>query len=553
MPPEGPRILRSATAQANQAAKRLPWLAKLKTIRDKFNAITRGRLKPESAGLALLALFIALTVVPHPWRLHSLPLVVGMTLLAGVLLLVMHRAWLGSAAPIGRSVGLKEVVFLALVLAVMLALARGYQLFAGALVEDWPGVNPLALAFGTPLAAGPLLVALFLGAPAGMLMALCLGVLTGFMWSQPLGVFCFYLVTGVMAAHCAQGGRTRLSLISAGIMASAAGALALLGLALLRGWFFSLDFVLALAAVGVGGPLAGMLTAGAAPLVEMAFGYNTDARLMELASLDHPALQELMLRAPGTYHHSLVVGSLVEAAAREIGANHLLARVAALYHDIGKIKKPAYFIENQRLGPNRHEKLAPSMSALILISHVKEGVEIARRHRLGQPIIDIMAQHHGSRLIHFFYNKAVECRRASGQSEPAQENFRYPGPRPQTREAGLVMLADTVEAAARSLENPTPSRIQGLVQSQINKVFAEGQLDECELTLKDLHKIAKSFNNILNGIFHHRVEYPESADKGKKRHGDSDTKSQRTQEGQAEPAPESPQADLKRLGMSSGS
>jgi putative nucleotidyltransferase with HDIG domain len=260
-----------------------------------------------------------------------------------------------------------------------------------------------------------------------------------------------------------------------------------------------------------------------------------------------------MLRAPGTYHHSLVVGSLVEAAAREIGANHLLARAAALYHDIGKIKKADYFVENQMGVPNRHEKLAPSMSALILISHVKEGVELAKKYRLGRPIIDIMAQHHGTRRIHFFYNKALECRQAAGRSEPAEENFRYPGPRPQTREAGLVMLADTVEAAARSLEHPNPARIKGLVQKQINKVFAEGQLNECELTLKDLHKIAKSFNTILNGIFHQRVEYPDAVDKVKKKHADTDPKQQCAQSGQAEPAQDEAQTDLRRLGMSSGS
>jgi hypothetical protein len=160
-----------------------------------------------------------------------------------------------------------------------------------------------------------------------------------------------------------------------------------------------------------------------------------------------------------------------------------------------------------------------------------------------------MAQHHGSRVIHFFYNKAVECRRQAGQNPPDPEAFRYPGPRPQTREAGLVMLADIIEAATRSLDNPNPARIQGLVQTQINKTFAEGQLDECELTLKDLHKIAKSFNNILNGIFHQRVEYPDSPDKAKKRHADTDTGPQRPAAEQAKPAPEPAAADLRRLGM----
>jgi putative nucleotidyltransferase with HDIG domain len=549
MPKEGPTILRPASESS-----------KPKTLRCRFKGLTEkigqhlgGRMSPEWIALGILALFMAVTVIPHPWQVHALPMVVGLTLLTGALLWAVHRFWAASLNQRSGRAGLKQIVFLASTLTLMVVLARGYQIFAGAVVSDWVEVSPMALAFGAPLAAGPILAALFLGVPAGMLIALCLGAIAAFMWPDPMGMFIFYLISGLTASLFARGGRTRLSLIKAGLISSGAGLFVLLGVALLNGWIFTLEFLLALAAVGVGGPLAGVLAAGVAPLIEMAFGYNTDASLMEMASLDNPALQELMLRAPGTYHHSLVVGSLVEAAAKEIGANHLLARVAALYHDIGKIKKPDYFVENQLSRPNRHEKLAPSMSALILISHVKEGVELARGYRLGQPIIDIMAQHHGTRLIHFFYNKGVENRQAAGQGEPSEENFRYPGPRPQTREAGLVMLADTVEAAARSLEHPNPARIKGLVQNQINQIFAEGQLNECELTLKDLHKIAKSFNAILNGIFHQRVEYPEAADKVKKADGDTDSKQQRSQSGQAEPAKDASQADLRRLGMSSGS
>lgn len=549
MPQDGPTILRPASDSSNPGL----FGPRIKDLLAKIKTLSRGNLSRERLGAGFLALFMALIVVPHPWRLHSMPMVVGLTLLSGVLLWVVHRFWAGKNLPLQASGGVKPVLLLASLLCLMVVLARGYQLFAGAMVDDWTGISPLALAFGAPLASGPLLAALFLGAPAGLLIALCLGVMAGFMWPDPMGMFAYYFVSGLTAALFAQTSRTRLSLIKAGLFSSFAGAFVLLGLALLNNWIFSLDFALALAAVGVGGPLAGALAAGWAPLVEMAFGYNTHASLMEMASLDNPALQELMLRAPGTYHHSLVVGSLVEAAAREIGANHLLARAAALYHDIGKIKKADYFVENQMGVPNRHEKLAPSMSALILISHVKEGVELAKKYRLGRPIIDIMAQHHGTRRIHFFYNKALECRQAAGRCEPAEENFRYPGPRPQTREAGLVMLADTVEAAARSLEHPNPARIQGLVQNQINKVFAEGQLDECELTLKDLHKIAKSFNNILNGIFHQRVEYPDAVDKVKKKHADTDPKQQCAQSGQTEPAQDEAQTDLRRLGMSSGS
>jgi putative nucleotidyltransferase with HDIG domain len=316
--------------------------------------------------------------------------------------------------------------------------------------------------------------------------------------------------------------------------------------------------------------LSGFICAGFVssfiPLIETLFQYTTDIKLLELANLNSPVLRELMVKAPGTYHHSVVVGNLVEAAAESIGANPLLARVAAYYHDIGKAAKPLYFIENQAGEENRHDKLTPSMSALILISHIKEGAELARESRLGQPIIDIIRQHHGTALIKFFYERAKSQAAVNGQTVE-EKDFRYPGPKPQTREAGIVMLADCVEAASRTLINPTSDRIQGLVQKLINNVFIDGQLDECELTLKNLHEIAKSFTGILNGIFHHRIDYPEPAYKGarpKKQDAREQTKAEHGVELHDDTSEQSPKTpalqgsapqksggeNLKRLGMS---
>jgi putative nucleotidyltransferase with HDIG domain len=258
-----------------------------------------------------------------------------------------------------------------------------------------------------------------------------------------------------------------------------------------------------------------------------------------------------MIRAPGTYHHSILVGTMVEAAAEAIHANPLLARVAAYYHDIGKSSKPLYFIENMSGGENRHDKLSPSMSALILISHVKEGVELAREKRLGLPIIDIIRQHHGTALISYFFQKAktVDDPEARNVDE---RDFRYPGPKPQTREAGLVMLADCVEAASKTLIDPTPARVQGMVQKIINNIFIDGQLDECELTLKNLHDIAKSFNRILAGIYHHRIDYPEPAFKvngRKKPVEDIDREQAKTTPHRDEEGKKGSGEDLKRLGI----
>jgi putative nucleotidyltransferase with HDIG domain len=307
-----------------------------------------------------------------------------------------------------------------------------------------------------------------------------------------------------------------------------------------------------------GGIFAGILVTGLTPLVEMFFGYNTDIKLLELATMDQPLLKDLMVQAPGTYHHSIIVGNMVEAAAKSIGANSLLAKVAAYYHDIGKIKKSLYFIENQFDCENRHEKLAPSMSSLILIAHVREGSELARQHRLGKDIVDIITQHHGKSFISFFYKKAVEAREKMKSNRGADlppinmDDYRYPGPKPQTKEAGLVMLADVVEAACRSLSDPTPARIQGMVNRLINNIFSDGQLDECELTLKDLHSIAKHFNLILATVHHKRIEYPAlpaTNCKGKMDAPDSCQRESKSDKDKPAANREVSRTDLKRLGI----
>jgi hypothetical protein len=300
-----------------------------------------------------------------------------------------------------------------------------------------------------------------------------------------------------------------------------------------------------------GGVVNAAVTMGVIPVIEAFFQYTTDIKLLEFTNLHAPLLRELMIKAPGTYHHSVVVGSMAESAAEAIHANPLLARVASYYHDIGKLGKPQYFIENAVTAENRHDRLSPSMSALILTSHVKEGVELAREHHLGRPIIDIIRQSHGTALITFFYQKAKSMADPEVQ-QINERDFRYPGPKPQTREAGLVMLADCVEAASRTLADPTPARIQGMVQKIINNIFIDGQLDECELTLKNLHEIARSFNRILCGIHHQRIDYPEPAFKERKGKNGEDS----TKEHPAAPpdrgaeAPKSSGDDIKRLGIS---
>mgnify|MGYP000613087006 CR=1 FL=1 len=341
----------------------------------------------------------------------------------------------------------------------------------------------------------------------------------------------FFLLNGIMGAFWVQNCKEHKGFIKAGVKVGLLNmALATIvdiymidfsGFKLLWDWTFAFS----------GGIIAGIITAGLTPLMELSFGYTTDSTLHELANLDQPLLRRLMLEAPGTYHHSVIVGSLVEAAASEIGANPLLAKVSGYYHDIGKLKNPLYFIENQRDGKNIHNKLAPSMSCLILTSHVKNGIELAKEKKIGQTILDAINQHHGTTLISFFYNKAKQ--QAKDDQVVNIDNFRYPGPKPQTRETALAMLADVVEAASRTLDQPTPARIQGLVQQLFNKLFSDNQLDECPLTLKDLHNIARSFNKILNGIYHHRVEYPDKLTPGdaKEKNGNTDRQPKKQKRG----------------------
>jgi putative nucleotidyltransferase with HDIG domain len=325
-------------------------------------------------------------------------------------------------------------------------------------------------------------------------------------------------------ARCEQ----RSILIKAGLTVGGANIVLILSYYLISGNPFKLLLLADLIMGFLGGLLASVLVLGIVPIIESLFGYTTDIKLLELANMDNPILKDLILQAPGTYHHSIIVGSLVEAAAKSIAANPLLARVSAYYHDIGKLKKPLYFIENAGGMDNKHDHLTPSMSSLILISHVKDGLELARENHLGQRLAHIIQQHHGTSLISYFYQKAKEKQEAETESLD-EKDFRYPGPKPQTKEAGIVMLADAVEAASRTLSDPTPSRIKNLVQRITNSIFLDGQLEECELTLKDLQRIEESFSRILTAIFHQRIDYPVSpASESPKKSSDEDLDSKST-------------------------
>ncbi len=443
----------------------------------------------------------------------------------------------------------KDLLFISIALVSAFFFVRLNIFLMSALAQNPPfQLSIPSIVYGLPMAAGTMTVCLFLGLQVAIPFAVVLATGTAVILHNDFGTFIFFLISCTMGSYWLQNCRERKVFIKAGLKLGLLNVLLVIGLDAYRADMADLKLMWDCIFAAVGGIGAGIVTAGLAPLIEIAFGYTTDIKLLELANLDRPILRRLMMEAPGTYHHSIVVGSLVEAAADEIGANPLLAKVCGYYHDIGKIKKPLYFIENQRDGKNRHDKLAPSMSKTILIAHVKDGVTIARENKLGQVIIDTIRQSHGTSLIKFFYVKA--CRQNPKESIN-MDDYRYPGPRPQTREAGLVMLADVAEAASRTLENPTPARVQGLVQNLINNIFSDGQLDNCELTLKDLHAIAKNFISILTGIHHHRIEYPEKSGKtnGKAKNGNTDRQSADQPTDKPHKNSENGPGHLKRLGL----
>lgn len=358
------------------------------------------------------------------------------------------------------------------------------------------------------VAMGGMLFAMLFDAKLGFAGAAVMSLLAGALWGNTFSVVMVNFVAGVVGVQATLRVKNRSRLIQAILVMIGVYILLIAMMGFLR-----LDSFRQIAGQLPFGALNGLLvpiiTFGLLPLIESSFGITTDFSLLELSNFNHPLLKKLSMEAPGTYHHSVIVGNLAEAAAQNIGANSLLARVGSYYHDIGKADKPEYFVENQMPGENPHGKLMPRMSALILMNHVKKGLELANQHKLPKDIMNIITQHQGTTVMSFFYNKALE---RDDVGEVSIEDYRYPGPRPQTKEAAVVMLADVVEAASRTLKTPTHSRLKGLIGELVDGRFKEGQLNESPLTLRDMEKIKESFLTILAGTFHARVEYPDKED-----------------------------------------
>lgn len=443
-------------------------------------------------------------------RISRLTVILGIFCTALFLTLLLYfwrtRNWLKTTA---RS-NVDFLVF-AIVAVLQIFFVKVGIFISVAVNRAFPSIPVDACYFAIPFACGAMIIAILVNRNVALIISVLTSFLISLLFDEKIIFPLFSFLGSVAASYHIVNSRQRSTFLKVGIFLGIINMAAIVCLNLLTGHLLN-DLIMRLAMGFLGGIITGILVAGITPIFESLFGFITYIKLLELANLNQPLFQRMIIEAPGTYHHSIIVASLVEAAAETIGANSLLAKVSAYYHDIGKLAKPHYYIENQPGYDNRHDKLSPKMSSLIIISHVKEGYELASQVKLGQPIINIIREHHGTSLVSYFYDKAKKDKDESIRSL-TESAFRYPGPKPQTKEAGLVMLGDVIEASSRTLSNPTPARIRSLVRERIERIYTDGQLDDCELTLKNLNTIAETFTRILTGIFHHRVDYPGTSSK----------------------------------------
>ena len=469
--------------------------------REEAAPVSRSRLRMINGALGVTTAVLLSLILLRDRGSNEVTAFLGLTLLVLLVFYLFYRDVKRYRPALVADT--RKIVLLAFLLLLTVVVSVFFRAIFALLAEALK-LDATTVGYALPVAAGAMLVSLLLDFHLALAFSFVSSLLLGILFhNDPLIPF-FYFTTSIMAALYVIRCRKRTVVLRAGAMTAVVGFVAIIAIDLSRGILLvqgGIDLVAGL----VGSTITVMLVSVTLPFFEAVFDIATDIKLLELLDPNQPLLKELVYKTPGTYHHSIVIGNLSEAAAEAIGENPLLARVGAYYHDVGKAQKPEYFIENQRADENKHDRLTPSMSSLIITAHVKDGIEMARHHQLPSVVVDIISQHHGNSLIAYFYQKAKEHHPLGVVSEL---DFRYPGPRPRTKVAAIVMLADAVEAASRTLIDPSPHRIQGVTSSVITRIFLDDQLSMCDLTLKDLRVIAKSFNMILNGIFHHRIDYP---------------------------------------------
>ncbi|QWU14987.1 hypothetical protein SAMN04487895_109187 [Paenibacillus sophorae] len=383
------------------------------------------------------------------------------------------------------------------------------------------------MGFLAPVAIGAMLVALLLDITLAYFCSILFAVLASVILNvQQNTIFdfnygFFALVVSYVAVFATHRAGQRTTLLKGGIMVCLFGSLTVFMINLLgSGAWQQIHTLYAIGFAFAGGLLTVVLVIGLMPFFESTFGILSALKLVELSNPNHPLLRKLLTETPGTYHHSVMVGNLSEAAAEAIGADGLLCRVGSYYHDIGKTKRPFYFIENQNNMENPHDSIEPKLSKSIIIAHARDGVEMLKEYKLPKPIRDIAEQHHGTTFLHYFYHKALRLAEEKGiEPDFTEDDFRYPGPKAQSKESAVIGIADSVEAAVRSLRSPTVNQVETMIEKIIKSRLDDHQFDECDLTLKELDIIARTLKETVMGIFHSRIEYPEEAKKPKKEEG----------------------------------
>ena len=464
----------------------------------------------------------------HMAKLQALGLARSRPPLAGVAGTALLVALLGAAVLFYLYQQKKDfphhVNILGIVTVAVLVIGKGITAIN---IPAWPEFSTL-FGYMVPLAAASMLVAILLDARLAILVTAVMSLLLGLMTGNQLRFGLVGFIGGLTGIYSVSKLSQRGDLTRAGIYVGAACAAAIFTLGLIGELPWSLVMSSSLILGFTNGLLSAVLTIGTLPYLENAFRITSAVKLLELANPTNPLLRRLLTEAPGTYHHSILVGNLAEAAAEAVGGDPLLVRVGAYYHDVGKIKRPYFFSENQFTRTNPHDKIAPSLSTLILTSHVKDGVELAREYDLPLVVRDIIEQHHGTSLVSYFYHKALENERKEAVSE---EEFRYEGPKPQSKEAAIVMLADAVESASRTLVDPAPARIESLVREIAENRLRGGQFDESGLTLRELRTVEKSMAMSLISIYHGRIKYPEQKRREEEKRRDDDSRQEDSRKG----------------------
>ncbi len=420
----------------------------------------------------------------------------------------------------------KDILVMGLVVLILLLLARGYLFATSAIIDKFSWLPTSMFIYFIPIAASAMIVRFLLGMEGALIFSFATGLTFSLLLEKNF-YFALYTLSGCFIgiqsiSYC----RAHMDIYKAGLKVAISNVAIVFAIIILNSLSRSatvqeilIELIFGLAAGFFSGIFSSIIVVAVTPFFEYLFGYTTDLKLLELSNLNNPLLKDLMIRAPGSYHHSIMVGTLAEHAAQAVGANALLARIGGYYHDIGKMRNPHYFIENQFGGFNIHDHQPPHLSKTMIQAHVKEGIKIGEERNLGKRVTDLIGQHHGTSLTVYFYEKAkmelLERKEATGEGTKEvhevsvdENDFRYGGPRPQSVEAAIVMMADSIEAATRALNTSNLGRLKVVCEKIVNRLFKDNQLDDCDLTLRDLGRIIDSFHHVLIGIYHRRISYP---------------------------------------------